>query len=142
MVTIPAHGGGEQEPVIVIGVKIDKLEFNSTEISVEKGVTYTVIFVNEDVGSFHNFIIDEDGDAAEDNMDESPPDLLIGPVNNDISSGTQGAPGRSWSKIWTTPSEDKLVVYYCGYIGHWRPGMWGKFKVGTLLYRSLKPFPS
>lgn len=127
MTTVPVRGNGAHE--IVIGVVEGKLEFNVTEISVEKGEIYTVIFVNEDAGSYHNVIIDTNDNAASDTVNDTA-DILIGPENDNASSEAGGGVGKSWNVTWTAPNEDKWVTYYCGYTGHYAT-MKGKFKVGN-----------
>ncbi len=102
--------------------------YNVSVIKLEKNTTYTIVFSNPDPTP-HNLVIAVDGRRINTALDaaETDGDLILGPTAND---NNPVAP-RTWSMEWTTPNEDKYVIFFCSFVGHFEKGMHGYFQIGN-----------
>lgn len=112
----------------IIGSKYDK-----KSIDLQKATEYEIIFWNNE-SDWHNLVIATDGRVV--TADDTTPktgDLLLGPRDSvEANETNKGGTNTSvWDDHYTTPNEDKFVMFYCSFDGHFEAGLWGYFKVGN-----------
>ena len=129
----PEHCANPDKEVI-IGVQVDKILFNVTQITVNKGECFTVVFQNLDPSIEHDFVIDEVGGGNHSRIDANLNGPNIDQVDFDSAGPTvnygYGANGINKFNIHA-PNVDSEFTYYCDVPGHKANGMLGKLIVGN-----------
>jgi uncharacterized cupredoxin-like copper-binding protein len=120
----PTTQAQDDPEVITIEADPVALAYKQTEFKLAKDTTYNITFVNLSTSMAHNLIIDVNDDVSSSNLDDSN-DVHIGTPNDDASGVDYTA-----SVLWTTPNEDTVITYFCGYSGHYDAGMKGEFTIG------------
>ena len=120
---------------VVVGVVIGQTKYNVTEINVNKGECFTIVFQNLDSSMEHDLVIDKVGGSANQSvLDADLSKAQINHVDFDSAGPTVdygwGPNGIDKFNV-SAPNVDATFTYYCDVPGHRAGGMEGKLIVGN-----------